>query len=249
MLRTGRGRLLLGAAVVVLLVVGFGGWWFFIRDDAPPEASVEAAREGQEQAGGGSSGDGSGGGSGSGDVEGTWTVQQTPDAEGETGTFAGYRIQEELASIGGNTAVGRTRGVTGTITIEGDQVTAGSFEVDMTTLQSDEAMRDNRLRGEGLETERFPTATFTLTEPLAIPDDAAPGEEVQLSAVGELDLHGVTRPATVDLRASFDGDTISVAGSAPVALADHQIEPPVGFSVLSIADEGTFEVQLLLARQ
>lgn len=247
MLRTGRGRLLLGAAVVVLVGAGFGVWWFFIRDDAPPEASVEAASEGQAQDD--SSGSGDGGSISPDDVEGNWVVEQTPDAEDGSGTFAGYRIQEELATIGGQTAVGRTRDVTGAATIEGGQLTDAQFEVDMTTLQSDENLRDDRLRTQGLQTDQYPTATFTLTETLDLPDEAAAGEEVPLQAVGDLTLHGVTRSITVDLNASFNDETIAVAGSASVVLADYEIEKPTGLSVLSIEDQGTFELQLLLAQE
>lgn len=238
MFSSGRRVLLVVVAVAVIVVVGAGGWWFFIRDDAPPPASVEAAA----------------GDSGScdadltvDDIQGTWTVDtSTGSVEEGTGTFAGYRIEEELANIGGQTAVGRTAGVSGDITVDGEQVTEGSFEVDMTTLESDQDQRDSRLRQVGLQTDTFPTASFTLTEPLDIPADAEACEEITLAASGDLELHGVTQPVEVDLDASFDGDQIVVAGSAPVVLADYDIEPPVGFRVVSIADNGTFELQIIL---
>ena len=38
----------------------------------------------------------------------------------------------------------------------------------MTTLQSDESRRDERLRTDGLQTDQFPTATFTLTKPIEV---------------------------------------------------------------------------------
>ena len=56
------------------------------------------------------------------DVAGTWVVDTSTgefDFESATGTFVGFRIQEELAGIGSTTAVGRTGEVTGSITIEG----------------------------------------------------------------------------------------------------------------------------------
>ena len=51
-------------------------------------------------------------------IEGAWTVDTETgefDYETATGTFAGFRIQEELASIGSTTAVGRTGDVSGSI--------------------------------------------------------------------------------------------------------------------------------------
>ena len=49
-------------------------------------------------------------------VEGTWTIDAETgdfDFETATGTFAGFRVNEELAGIGADTAVGRTGAVTG----------------------------------------------------------------------------------------------------------------------------------------
>jgi hypothetical protein len=41
-----------------------------------------------------------------------------------------------------------------------------------------------------------------------------------------------------------DETTILVVDSVEIALADYAIEPPTGFSVLSVADVGLFEFQL-----
>jgi hypothetical protein len=53
---------------------------------------------------------------------------------------------------------------------------------------------------------------------------------------------------TIVLQAELRGDRTVVVGSAPVTLADYGIDPPTGFSVLSISDDGTFEFQLFFAR-
>src|SRR6476469_1574074 len=97
-----------------------------------------------------------------GTVAGTWTVSAN--------SVAGYRVREQLANLPAESdAVGRTDKVTGSITIEGSgdttSLTAGSLSVDTTSISSDKSMRDNRLRNEGLQTDSFPTATFTLTAP------------------------------------------------------------------------------------
>src|SRR5690606_6530221 len=100
------------------------------KDDAPDEVSLDAAVESvtTTTAGDGDDTDAAEG------VEGDWTVDGTTgefDFESATGTFAGFRIKEELVGIGSTTAVGRTGGVTGTMTIEGTAVTAARFEVDL----------------------------------------------------------------------------------------------------------------------
>ena len=110
-------------------------------------------------------------------LAGDWTI--VTDA-----STAGYRVRERLAQLSADSdAVGRsTTGVTGTatLTLSGDklQVTAATIGVDTTTIASDRSQRDNRMRNEGLQTDSFPTATFTLTAPVDVPADALTGTVV-----------------------------------------------------------------------
>lgn len=236
-----------GGALVLLALAGFAGWWFLIRDDAPERADIdEAARTLDESGSDGASSDSG--------LDGTWTVDGSIGtfdyaADDFSGTWAGYRFDEELGGIGANTAVGRSPGVTGSMTVAGDEVTEVAVEVDMTTLESDEDRRDNAVRSRGLETDAFPTATFTLTEPLALPDGAESGERVQAAATGELTIHGVTNPVTIDVEAELDGGSAVIVGEAPVSMADYDIEPPTNALVLSVDDAGSFEFQVFFTRQ
>lgn len=251
----GRSRrrlpLLVGLPLVVLVVAGgVGVWYFFIRDTSPDSPDIESAAESLE---GGSGDEASSEGASSdegGDVEGTWAVD--PDIgsfDDFSGTYAGYRIDEELGSVGANEAVGRTPDVTGELVIEGDQVTSAEFEVDMTTLESDSGLRDGRLQSQGLETDTYPTATFELSEALELPDDAASGETLAYEAVGDLTLHGETRQVAVGLDALLTGGEIAiVVNPVPIALDDYNIEKPSAPSVLGIDDEGEFELQAFLTR-
>ena len=236
-----RGRtfgIITGIVVVVIAVAGFAGWWFLIRDDAPSEADIATAAEGLDDSGGAT-----------GDVEGDWGVDPSVGSFDDfSSTWAGYRFEEELASIGTNTAVGRTPDVTGSMSVAGDEVTAVDVEVDLTTLQSDSGTRDGALRSRGLESDEFPSATFSLTEPIALPAGAADGERVSTEATGDLTIHGTTRSVTLTVEAELSGDSAVVVGQAPVVLQDHGIEPPTGFSVLSIDDEGTFEFQIFFSK-
>jgi polyisoprenoid-binding protein YceI len=174
-----------------------------------------------------------------GDVAGTWNV--APDS------VAGYRVREQLASLSAESdAVGRTDQVTGSITLESDgaatTLTEGSLTVDTTTLTSDESRRDNRLRTEGLETDRFPTATFTLTEPVDIPAAALAGAATDITLPGDLTLHGVTKSVEIPAQAQLVDGTIKVAGSITFPLSDHDIVAPnIGGFIVSIADDGTLE--------
>ncbi|HYD09517.1 MAG TPA: YceI family protein [Acidimicrobiales bacterium] len=243
-MRTPR-KVVIGVVVVAVVLAGVGIWWFF-EDDAPEEVSLESARDSvtSTTAGDVDSSEIEG-------LDGVWTVDSTSgefDFESATGTFAGFRIQEELAGIGQTTAVGRTGGVTGEMTIDGTTVTDATFEVDMTTITTNESRRDDRVQ-QALETEQFPTATFTLTEPIDLGDGADSGDPVQVTAVGDLTIHGVTKAIELPIEAQLVDGTIVVVGSTDVVFSDYGVEVPQAQIVLSVEDHGVLELQLLLVKQ
>ncbi len=240
-------RTILAAIALVILAGGIAFWAFFIRSDAPPPVSLEdAVTEVTETTSAtettvaavpteptlttvaaAAAG-----------LEGVWSVD--PAA-----SFAGYRIQEELANFGTAEAVGRTSDVTGTLSLNGMSIDAVDVEVDMTTLQSDQSRRDGALRDRGLETATFPTATFTLTTPIELGTTPAVGETINATATGDLTLHGVTHTVEIPIEGRLvDEETIVVVGSVDIVVTDFEIVPPTGFSVLSIAEMGTIELQL-----
>ncbi len=182
-----------------------------------------------------------------GGIAGTWTVDPSVGS-GDTGTFVGYRVQETLATVGAQEAVGRTSDVTGTLTIDGTTITAVDITADLTTLHSDEANRDRQLQRQGIETGTYPTAMFSLTQPIDVGSVPADGQVVDVTATGNLTLHGVTKEVQIPLQARLDGDVITVVGSLPIQFADYNISSPQGMIVLSIEDHGTLELQLHFAR-
>jgi polyisoprenoid-binding protein YceI len=230
------------AVVVVAAGAGFALWQVF-AGDAPPPVALTSLPPSSASAASGSASSGGGG------ADGTWTIDAGSGslADGSS-TYAGYRVQEELSGIGANTAVGRTQNVSGSMTIDGTTITDLEITVDMTTLASDDDRRDNSLRERGLQTDQFPTATFALTQPIEVGDAPKDGQTIEVTAVGDLTLHGVTKQVSVPIQAQIDGDTIQAIASVDVALADYDIEPPTGFLVLSIADTGTIELHLLFQK-
>jgi polyisoprenoid-binding protein YceI len=175
------------------------------------------------------------------------TESGTFDFETASGSFAGFRVDEELVQIGSGEAVGRTGEVAGTIVIDGSTLGSADIEVDMTDLQTDQSRRDNKVQ-DALETDQFPTASFSLTQPVDLGPGGAEGEEVSVQAVGDLTIHGVTQEVTVDLDTQLVDGTAVVVGSVPVTFSDYGVEVPSAPMVLSVADEGTVELQLLFVR-
>lgn len=165
---------------------------------------------------------------------GTWTVSD--------GSFAGYRVEEVLQ---GNdvTVTGRTEDVTGSVTVADGTITDASIEVDVASVATDEAARDAYFRDQAMQAGEFPTATFELTEPAPIEEGAT---SVELT--GDLTIHGVTQPATVEAEVAGDaasGDVVQVIGSVPITFADFGVEAPsLGF--VTVEDEGSIEFSLQL---
>lgn len=171
-------------------------------------------------------------------VEGTWNVS--------SGSQAGYRVKELLFGQS-NEAVGRTSNVTGSLTISGTRVTTASFTVDLASVRSDESRRDNQFRGRIMNVATYPTATFTLTEPIQLGAIPAEGVEGTATATGELTLHGTTKTVVVTITGKRTGATIQVSGSIPITFADWNIPNPSG-GPASTEDHGSIEFLLNFTR-
>jgi polyisoprenoid-binding protein YceI len=104
------------------------------------------------------------------------------------------------------------------------------------------------LRRQGIETDQFPTATFTITAPIEVGAIPADGQEVEVTATGQLTLHGQTRDVEVPMKARLSGDVIAVSGSIPILFADYGIQKPESFKVLSVDDNGIMEFQVFFTR-
>ncbi|TDT14989.1 YceI-like domain-containing protein [Ilumatobacter fluminis] len=185
-----------------------------------------------------------------GDLSGTWSVDTSIGEfsfADSTGTFVGFRVQEELSSIGSTTAVGRTPEVSGTLVIDGSTITEVSVEADMTSITTDDSRRDNRVQS-ALNTSENPTATFVLTSPITLDDAAFDGEPVTLDAAGDLTINGVTQSVTFPLTAQLVENTIVVVGSLDVVFADYDVEVPSAPIVVSAEDNGPIELQLFFTR-
>ena len=231
-------RILIGlAALAVLAVVGGGVGLWYILIGPPAPASVNAGPPAVPS---------NAAVAAPASLDGSWkVVDNIGSVDDATATFAGYRVQEQLAGVGGHTAVGRTPNVTGSMTLKGSVVSDVQITVDMTTIKSDDKFRDDELKTKGIETSTFPTATFKTTGPIDLGSLPSEGQTVTVNAGGELTLHGVTRPITMSLQARRVGGIIAVTGSTPINFADWSIQRPISFAVVSVDDHGTMEVHLL----
>lgn len=167
---------------------------------------------------------------------GTWKAAE--------GSQAGYRIAEVLN--GANvTVVGRTAKVTGSATVADGKLSAASIQVDVASIATDSTSRDGMFRTMVMHASQYPTATFTLAEPVQLPEVGA--SPVSLTVKGTLELAGQKRSVTATLQAVRNGASVSVSGSIPITPQDFGITPPnLGF--VKVGDSGTVEFLVNLTR-
>ena len=239
------------AILLALAAVGAAAWVLFVRAPAPPavglgtdapDATAAAPSLGALPSGAASSLD-------PGDMSGTWTIDTSIGSFDDfSSSFVGYRVEETLAGNRANTAVGRTPDVSGTLVLDGSTITAVDVTANLTSLQSDDDRRDGQLRGQAIQTDTYPEATFHLTTPIELDSAPVDGETISVTATGELTLHGVTKAVEVPIEARLSGDVVTVTGSIEILFADYDIAQPTSFVVLSIEDHGVMELQLHFRR-
>lgn len=255
-----------GALAVVVLIAAV--WWLFFSGDTPDAVDVDAANEQLDAdlaaAADDTAAEDTGAGDEAsddapvapaptpfdGDINATWVVDDVIgefDFETASGSFAGFRVDEEL-TIGEVVAVGRTGGVAGTVTIEGGQLTGTDIVVDMGTITSNDMRREFPIR-RAVMAEDFPTATFVLTSPVDLPAGLADGETVTVEATGELTVAGTTNEATFTINALVRDDGFGViTGSTTITWEDYGVTPPNAPIVVSIDESGIVEFQLIVTK-
>lgn len=169
------------------------------------------------------------------------------------GSEAGYRVREKLSRLPAKSdAVGRTTAVSGGMTVAsgGDQLVARDLrvEVDVSKLQSDESRRDNRIRTDGLETDRFGTATFLATNDVVAPAEATSGKPFTVDVTGDLTLHGVTRRVTIPVEARLDAATLQVVGSYKFPMSMFDIDPPDVGGIVTVDPDATLEFKIVMTK-
>ncbi len=225
-----------GIAVVAVLVLA-AGWWLFVRSDAKlatgPPAIPEDLIDASDAPG--TDGDGTG----------LLTFRIIADR-----SEAAYFVGEQLASLSiPSTASGTTGDVQGEFHLTPDGTalaadTTSQFTIGLTSLRSDESIRDNRVQG-ALETGLFPTATFTFTSFTGYDPLIPEGEQQDIRLTGTLDLHGVQREVTWKVELLRQANVITALATVTIAFADYGITPPSVGGFTLVGNDATLQVQLV----
>ncbi|MGH3314416.1 MAG: YceI family protein [Streptomyces sp.] len=228
--RRGRRRKLLIAVLAAVVLAGAGllagpplyASWVNSKTKAPPKLEGRAGGSGPFAASA---------------LSGAWTVGGS--------SFAGYRVKEVLR---GNdvTVTGRTSRVRGALRLADAELTTARFSVDVAGIKTSESTRDAYFRGEELlDTDRYPKATFALTEPVDVAA-LADGRAHAVRLRGDLTVHGVRRAVSFTARAKAGPDRAKIVGSIPVTFQDYGIRAP-SLGYVKVEKQGSVEFSLSAA--
>lgn len=116
--------------------------------------------------------------------------------------------------------------------------------VDVSSIKSEKGeTMDNKMYG-ALKHDSYPQIAFVLTNPLDLPKGAS-----KLSASGNVNLAGVTKPLIFDLEVRREKDAFRFQGRKTLKLSDFDIEPPTAmFGQIETGDEIVVSLDLLYGK-
>ena len=171
---------------------------------------------------------------------------------------AGYEVDEEFLAGAANAlgvkpgkgkTVGSTDQVSGQLTLDFSgatpQITSGEFQVDISTLKSNQDRRDNRIRNDWLESARFPVASFKATGIQNAPASYTEGQEVTFQLAGDLTIREVTQPAVFDVTATLNGDTITGKATTAFLMSQFGVDPPAMGNLFKVGDNTVVTLTLV----
>jgi polyisoprenoid-binding protein YceI len=159
-----------------------------------------------------------------------------------------YGIPEGLVDT-----VGTTSAIEGQFELNWDDLSAplgeNTFTVDLSTLKSNQNLRDEWIRENGPEFNTYPNATFVAESLEGAPTSYTPGEEVNFQLVGQMTIRESTQPATFDITAKLENGTVTGTAIAALTMSSFGITPPDFANTLTVADDFRVEVTFTAREQ
>jgi polyisoprenoid-binding protein YceI len=161
-----------------------------------------------------------------------------------------YKVREQLARLKlPSDALGKTSSISGSIFIQPDgsvDSAKSKFTVDLSTLQTDQAMRDNFVRRNVLQTDQYPQAVFVPTQITDLPTPVPQSGNVTFKVTGNLTVHNVTKPVTWDVTGSIQNGEATGTATTSFTFEDFGLTQPRVPVVLSVEDKINLEADVVL---
>lgn len=144
---------------------------------------------------------------------------------------ASYSVFENLIiqNLPNNDAIGKTHSIQGSFGIRTSPsplVAGVNITVDLSTLQTDQPMRDRYVRRNALQTDSYPTATFTSTCTQGLPKTYTEGQALHFQLIGNLTMHGKTNKEVFNVQGKVANNTVTGTATTTVYMTDFGIQPP-----------------------
>jgi len=162
---------------------------------------------------------------------------------------AKYVVRESLRGLTTN-AVGTTRAIEGDIYLTAAGLSdagVSAFRVDLSSLRSDEGMRDNFIKRNTLQTTQYPYAEFVIEAVSGWPAAYVEDTEVEIALSGTLTIRDVSLPVIWAVKARQLGDTLTAVADLTINFQDFGMSPP-RVPIATAEDEIQLQV-VLVARE
>jgi len=162
--------------------------------------------------------------------------------------FLSGAVQQLGQLLGLTDTIGRTRSVEGELVLDlsaANPLVSGEFVVDLRTLTSDDSRRDNRIRNEWLESNRYPLAEFVATAVENFPASYSEGQTITFQLLGDMTIRETTQPVRFDVTAILTGNSITGTAAAEMRMTDFGFNPPAMANLFTVADEFTVEITFI----
>lgn len=162
------------------------------------------------------------------------------------GATARYLVREKFARVSfPSDAVGQTSGVSGSLVFDANGAVLPGlsiFTVDLSTLKSDEVERDDFLKKNSLETNRFPLTTLVVREAPGLPWPLPSGGELDFQLRTDMTVHGETVPMVWDVNARFGPGAVEGQAKTNFPFATFKMQRPRAFFLISVDDNIRLEL-------
>jgi len=180
------------------------------------------------------------------------TVAQAPVVATITaGAKARYRVKEQFARQNlPNVATGETEEVSGSLVFDSNGIlkpNASKIVINVRSLRSDDSDRDDYLRTDGLETDKFQQAEFVASEISGLSWPLPTEGQATFQIIGTMTAHGVSSPTIWDVSAQFNTGQVRGQATTSFTFSKFNMRRPTAFFLLSVEDKISLELDFMVS--
>lgn len=122
-------------------------------------------------------------------------------------------------------------------------INMSQLQVDLRTLKSDNGMRDEAIRRQWLESNKYPMAVFVAKEVEGFPTEAVQGQSYSFKVIGDMTIRNITKSVTFDVTVSVSGTKLIGEGTTQIYMKDFGFDPPEILGRFTVSDPATITIK------